>query len=221
MTHTTTRRGFTQDIVKKCHSRCCRPQDSGICRYDEKRDPRLQGSGMTGRSAFTQSPSSSRNVSMRDVGATHTLYPALQACGVTKRVTRGFTLIELLVVVVIIAILAAIALPQYQKAVLKARVAKIQTVINEMDKAVALYIVENGDVPISSFDKLAIGIEGMFDSCTDNSCSFDNGKMGISTQNGTYQVYSLAEHQLGRFEVNVWHSTNQQGNLIQSFFFLP
>lgn len=57
----------------------------------------------------------------------------------------GFTLIELLVVVLIIAILAAVALPQYNKAVEKSRIAEALTVLDSAYKNYQLCVLENGE----------------------------------------------------------------------------
>lgn len=57
---------------------------------------------------------------------------------------KAFTLIELLVVVLIIGILAAIALPQYEKAVHKARFAENIIRAKAFKDAIDLYVLENG-----------------------------------------------------------------------------
>ncbi len=65
----------------------------------------------------------------------------------SKTVNKGFTLIELLVVVLIIGILAAIALPQYQKTVAKTKFGALKNITRSIADAAARYYLVNNEWP--------------------------------------------------------------------------
>ena len=74
---------------------------------------------------------------------------------------KGFTLIELLVVVLIIGILAGVALPQYEKAVLKSRTAEAWGNLKNINMAATAYCLEGGSrgTFVALRDQLSVSVK--------------------------------------------------------------
>ena len=88
----------------------------------------------------------------------------------SRLLASGFTLLELMIVISIIIILAAIALPQYQKTIMHARETVLKDDLFKMRSVIDQYAADKGKLPQSLDDLVSAGYmrEVPKDPITDN-----------------------------------------------------
>ena len=74
-----------------------------------------------------------------------------------RRLPSGFTLLELMIVISVIIILAAVALPQYQKTIMHARETVLRDDLFRLRSLIDQYSADKGKLPASLDDLVSAG----------------------------------------------------------------
>ena len=110
------------------------------------------------------------------------------------RASSAFTLIELLVVVLIIGVLAAIAVPQYQKSVFKSKAAEPLSLLPSIARAHQLCVLEdptNCNGTAEFWDSLTIDIPGAVSTtCAEDSVCLRTSKWEYGTAGDGTWIYA-------------------------------
>ena len=118
----------------------------------------------------------------------------------------GFTLMEILIVVLIVAILAAVAVPQYQKAVLKSRYSALMPIGKAMADSNEIYYMDKGEYAASPAQLDVAGQEEVYPDGTEITLNSDDNYSYVlvanasGVPNANYVVYQK-------------HSTNFPDNI--------
>ncbi len=164
---------------------------------------------LVGDNTLFTSPLEGEDVRRTDEGVFNKpfLTPPLPAFGHplppgARKTPHGFTLIELLVVVLIIGILTAVAVPQYQKAVDKARASEVVQLINTLQKGTEIWILEhpgeqgNNILDRNSPNQLDVDISCQYseDDETDDYCYINKNDFHVDIgSSGNASVYSYLD----------------------------
>ena len=121
---------------------------------------------------------------------------------------QAFTLIELLVVVLIIGILAAVALPQYKRAVEKSRMLEAIMAVENIAKANEMYKMANGNYT-SDINDLDIEYAGDPTTYDGFSCKKTSTNLRLCAQDslGAYAVVSSLTND---YSLRIWKNNQRR-----------